>query len=110
MHKLGALILILIFGLNSPLFSQVEMNYEMLNYMAAREADPKPNDREGIKQQFQTHFIKEIFLNNVFKSNQLFYGEGTNNDYDLVNQLMINQFAEQLVESEFIDLSHVTIE
>ncbi len=87
------------------------MNYDMLNYMAAKEPDPDPNDRDGIKQQFQAHFVKEVFLNNIFKSNQLFYGEndsGTN--YDLVNQLMINQFADQLIESDFIDLSHVTIE
>ena len=86
------------------------MNYELLHYMAAKEADPDPDDREQIKKRFQTHFVKEIFLNNVFKSNHLFYGEDNNNDYGLVNQLMINQFADQLVDSNFIDLSHIMID
>ena len=86
------------------------MNYDMLNYMAAKEADPDPDDRDGIKRQFQAHFVKEVFLNNIFKNNQLFYGENQGVDYDLVNQLMINQFADQLIESDFIDLSHVTID
>ena len=89
---------------------QVEMNYEILHYMAAKEPDPDPEDRQEIKKQFQTYFIKQIFLNNVFKSNHLFYGEDNPSDYGLVNQLMINQFAEQLVDKNFIDLSHITID
>ena len=86
------------------------MNYELLNYMAAREPNPDPNDRDQIKRQFQTYFIKQVFLNNVFKTNHLYYGEDNNADYGLVNQLMINQFAEQMVEMDVIDLSHVTID
>ncbi len=84
------------------------MNYEILNYMATREADPDPNDREAIKKRFQTHFIKEVFLKNVFKSQHLFYDDSNNNhEYDLVNQLIINEFANTIVESKAIDLSHV---
>jgi hypothetical protein len=94
----------------SPVVAQVPMNYELLNYMATRERDPQPDDRDGIKQRFQTHFIKQVFLDNVFKSNHLFYAEENNTDYGIVNQLMINEFAEQLVESNFIDLSHITID
>ena len=48
-------------SLISYTYPQVEMNYEILNYMATREADPNPNDREGIKRQFQTYFVKEVF-------------------------------------------------
>lgn len=89
---------------------QLEMNYDLLNYMASKEADPDPNNREEIQHQFKAHFIKEVFLNQVFKSDHLFYGENQGPDYDLVNQLMINQFADQLVESNFIDLSHVSLD
>ncbi|RAP23514.1 hypothetical protein DID73_02250 [Candidatus Marinamargulisbacteria bacterium SCGC AG-343-K17] len=89
---------------------QVEMNYELLHYMAAKEPDPDPNDREQIKKQFQTYFIKQVFLNSVFKSNHLYYGEDNPSDYGLVNQLMINQFAEQLVETDVIDLSHISLD
>ncbi len=89
---------------------QVEMNYELLNYMAAKEPDPDPEDRQEIKKQFKTYFIKQVFLNSVFKSQHLFYGEDNQNDYGLVNQLMINQFAEQLVDTDFIDLSHINID
>ncbi len=90
--------------------SQVEMNYELLNYMASREQDPDPDDREQIKKQFQTYFIKQVFLNNVFKNNHIYYADDNNQDYGLVNQLMINQFAEQLVDTDFLDLSHITID
>ena len=45
---------------------QVEMNYELLNYMAAKEPDPDPEDRQEIKKQFKTYFIKQVFLNSVF--------------------------------------------
>ncbi len=87
------------------------MNYEILNYMATREADPDPNDREGIKRQFQTYFVKEVFLKNVFKSQHLFYSEDDNShDYDIVNQMIINEFADQIVESNAIDLSHITLD
>lgn len=91
-------------------FPQVEMNYELLQYMASKEPDPDPDDREQIKKQFQKHFIKRVFLNNVFKTNHLYYGEDNNNDYGLVNQLMINEFADQLVETDFLDLSHITLD
>jgi hypothetical protein len=91
-------------------FAQLEMNYDLLNYMASKEADPDPNDREEIQRQFKSHFIKEVFLNQVFKSDHLFYGESQGPDYDLVNQLMINQFADQLVEGNFIDLSHISLD
>ena len=83
------------------------MNYELLNYMASKEPDPNPDDRAQIKKQFQTYFIKQVFLNNMFKSNHLYYSSDNAPDYGLVNQLMINQFADQLVDSNFIDLSHV---
>ena len=46
-------------------FAQLEMNYDLLNYMASKEADPDPNDREEIQRQFKSHFIKEVFLNQV---------------------------------------------
>ena len=100
----------MVLGGSIPLLSQVEMNYELLNYMAAKEPDPDPEDREGIKRQFQTYFIKQVFLNNVFKSDHLFYGEDNNADYGLVNQMMINQFAENLADTEFLDLSHINLE
>ena len=91
-------------------FGQVNMNYDLLNYMASKEPDPDPDDREKIKKQFQAHFIKNVFLNQAFKSNHLYYGEDNTQDYGLVNQLMINQFAEQLIETNFIDLSHVSFD
>ena len=103
-------IALLSIGLTSPVSAQVEMNYDVLNYMASREPDPNPDNRAEIKQRFQTYFIKQVFLNQMFKSDHLFYGEGSSADYDLVNQLMINEFADQLVESDFIDLSHVTLD
>ena len=84
------------------------MNYELLNHMAAQSPDPEPSDREGIKKAFQTYFIKEVFLNKVFTSQHLFYGEDSNRDYGLVNQLMINQFADYLTESNAFDLSIVS--
>ena len=90
--------------------AQVEMNYDLLNYMASKEPDPNPDDREKIKKQFQTHFIKQVFLNSVFKSNHLYYSDENTADYGLVNQLMINQFAEQLVDTNFIDLSHISLD
>ena len=86
---------------------QVEMNYELLHYMASKEPDPDPDDRTQIKKQFQTYFIKQVFLNSMFKSNHLYYGNDNPQDYGLVNQMMINQFADQLVDSNFIDLTHV---
>jgi hypothetical protein len=92
------------------LMGQVEMNYDMLHYMASRDPDPNPDDREQIKKQFQAHFIKNVFLNQAFKTNHLFYGEDNTQDYGLVNQLMINQFAEQLIDMNFIDLSHVSLD
>ena len=96
---------------SSYIYPQVDMNYEILNYMATREADPDPNDREGIKRQFQTHFIKEVFLNNVFKSQHLFYDESDkSHEYDIVNQIIINEFANQIVDSKAIDLSHITFD
>ena len=91
-------------------FGQVNMNYDLLNYMASKEPDPDPDDREKIKKQFQAHFIKNVFLNQAFKSNHLYYGEDNTQDYGLVNQLMINQFTEQLIETNFIDLSHVSFD
>ena len=63
-----------------------------------------------LKRQFQTYFVKEVFLNSVFKSNHLYYAEDNNADYGLVNQLMIDQFAEQIVDMDVIDLSHITID
>ena len=90
--------------------AQVQMNYDILHYMASKESDPDPDNKEQIKKQFQTQFVKQVFLNNVFKSNHLYYSEETSNDYDLVNQLMINQFAEQLVETDFLDLSHINLD
>ena len=81
------------------------MNYEILNYMATKEADPDPDDREGIKRQFQTYFVKEVFLNSMFKSQHLFYDDSNSQDYGIVNQLMINEFANHLIESNVIDLS-----
>lgn len=90
-------------------FSQVEMNYDMLNYIATQEKSPDKDDREGIKRQFQTYFIKTVFLNNVFKSDQLFYGE-TDTNYEIINQLMINQFANNLADTNFLDLSLVNLD
>lgn len=78
--------------------------------MASKEPDPDPDDRDQIKKQFQTYFIKQVFLNNVFKSNHLYYSDENTNDYGLVNQLMINQFAEELVETDFLDLSHINLD
>ena len=95
---------------SGTIYPQVNMNYELLNYMAARQPDPDPNDRDQVKRQFQTYFVKEVFLNSVFKSNHLFYAEDNNADYGLVNQLMIDQFAEQIVDMEVIDLSHITLD
>ena len=60
MKPLWLIILPLLIGVNLAV-AQVEMNYELLHYMAAKEADPDPDDREQIKKQFQTHFVKEIF-------------------------------------------------
>ena len=40
----------------------------------------------------------------------MYYGEDNTQDYGLVNQLMINQFAEQLIETNVIDLSHVSFD
>ena len=37
----------------------------------------------------------------------MYYGNDNPQDYGLVNQMMINQFADQLVDSNFIDLTHV---
>ena len=62
-----------IFSINA--LAQLEMNYDLLNYMATKEADPDPNDRDGIQKQFRTYFIKEVFLNQVFKSDHLFYSD-----------------------------------
>lgn len=100
--------MICMFGSNA--LSQVQMNYDLLHYMAAKEPDPDPENKEQIKKQFQTYFVKQVFLNNIFKSNHLYYSEENDNDYDLVNQLMINQFAEQLVDTDFLDLSHISID
>ena len=90
--------------------AQTPMNYDLLNYMAAQEPDPDQSDESEVKKRFKEYFIKEIFLNQVFKSNHLFYAEKTTHDYALANQLMINQFSKVLSESDFIDLSQVTLD
>jgi hypothetical protein len=94
-------------GCCSIIHAQVQMNYDLLNYMATKEPDPDPDDREQIKKQFQTYFVKEVFLNQMFKSNHLYYSQENTSDYGMVNQLMINEFANQLVDSNFIDLTGV---
>ena len=104
------LVLLALFIFSGQPLAQVNMNYELLNYMAARKPDPDPNDRDQVKRQFQTYFVKEVFLNSVFKSNHLYYADDNNADYGLVNQLMIDQFAEQIVDMDVIDLSHITID
>ena len=75
------LVLLALFGFSGQPVAQVNMNYELLNYMAARQPDPDPNDRDQVKRQFQTYFVKEVFLNSVFKSNHLYYAEDNNADY-----------------------------
>lgn len=90
--------------------AQSEMNYELLNYMASREKDPDPKNKDQIKKQFQSYFVKEVFLNQVFTPDQLFYGDDAGVEYGLVNQLMINQFADLLVDRQFLDLSHISID
>ena len=59
---------------------------------------------------FKININHSHFLNNVFKNNHIYYADDNNQDYGLVNQLMINQFAEQLVDTDFLDLSHITID
>tara|TARA_S200000501_G_C20524109_1_gene612669 strand:+ start:378 stop:620 length:243 start_codon:yes stop_codon:yes gene_type:complete len=78
--------------------------------MASQEAPPDKTNEAEVKRHFKAYFIREIFLNNVFKSNHLFYGENTSHGYELANQLMINQFSNQLSDSNFIDLSQVTLD
>ena len=90
-----------------PSYSQVPVNYEILNYMAAQRPNPDPEDDEAVKKQFQAYFVREVFLNNVFQTTHLFYGEDNNSEYGLVNEMMSNQFADYLVENEFLDLSHI---
>ena len=58
-----------------------------------------------MKKRFKSHFIKSIYLENVFSSNHLFYGEDNEADYGLVNEMMLNQFADYLAETDFLDLS-----
>ena len=89
--------------------SQAAWDYEMVNYMAAQKPNPDPDDDEEVKRRFQSHFIKNVYLENVFKSGQ-FYGEDDNAaDYGLVNEMMLNQFAEYLVDTNFIDLSNINL-
>jgi hypothetical protein len=105
--KWGIICLLIGVGCCSSIHGQVQMNYDLLNYMATKEPDPDPDDREQIKKQFQTYFVKEVFLNQMFKSNHLYYSQENTRDYGMVNQLMINEFANQLVDSNFIDLTGV---
>ena len=93
---------------SGTLYPQVNMNYELLNYMAARQPDPDPNDRDQVKA-IPNIFVKEVFLNSVLNQSS-FDAEDNNADYGLVNQLMIDQFAEQIVDKEVIDLSHITLD
>jgi hypothetical protein len=91
-------------------YAQLDVNYDMLHYMAAQRPQPREDDKDAIKKQFQSHFIKKVFLNNVFKSNHLFYGDDNSNDYGLVNELMMNQFSDYLADSDFLDLSQINID
>ena len=94
-------------ALSNICYSQVPMNYEVLNYMASQRPEPDPEDDVAIKKQFQAYFVREVFLNNIFQTTHLFYGEDNNSEYGLVNEMMSNQFADYLVENEFLDLSHI---
>ena len=33
------------------------MNYDLLNYMAAKQPDPDPNDRDGIQETVPEHIL-----------------------------------------------------
>ena len=90
--------------------TQSNINYDILNYMASQEAPPDQSNESEVKRHFKAYFIREVFLNNVFKSNHLFYGEKTSHGYELANQLMINQFSNYLSDSNFIDLSQVSFD
>ena len=92
-------------------FSQVPMEYEIMNYMASQRPDPDKNDKAAVEKRFKSYFIKKMFLNNIFNSSHLFYGEDSNMaDYGLVNEMMTNQFADHLAESDFMDLSGILLD
>ena len=105
LSSLLALIVILIVG--SVDCSSRPMEYDLLNYIAKPEKRLDPEDDEAVKRRFKAHFIREVFVDNMFKSSHLYYSEEESADYGLVNEMMSDQFAEYLSDTDFIDLSFI---
>ena len=106
--KLSSLfVLIFVLTIGSIDCSSRPMEYDLLNYVAKPEKRLDPEDDEAVKHRFKTHFIREVFVDNMFKSSHLYYSEEESADYGLVNEMMSDQFAEYLSDSDFIDLSFI---
>ena len=92
------LLVVLLLAFSEQSFSQVSYDYELLNHMAGQQNVSDPMDPESVNQAFQAYFIKRMFLNSVYRNAGRYYSDDSSSDYGLVNELMMNQFANQLAE------------
>lgn len=92
----------------SPVVSYNE--YAVLDYVASQRPNPDPDDDAAIKQRFKAEFIKNIYLDNVFNASMMYYSDSSESDYTIITEMIKDQFADYLADSDVIDLSSIRID